>query len=137
MYLYVINCPISKLIIIINKIYTIYLLIDRSHRSITSKKIYLTSPRFTIIIPTFGYIPILPFFRMLNLNNLIIFNFPSTIGPHHNLSQTPPFPIIITIIIRTIVLDYLLLLLIIHIINLIINIVLILVIKKVVTFRLL
>ena len=129
----VINCPISKLIII-NKIYALCLLIDRPHRSITSKLIHLTSPRFTII-PTSRCI--FPFLGMLHLNHLIILDLPSSVSPHHNLSQAPPLPIVIAIIVRTVILHNLLLLLVIHIVTLIVNVILILVVKEVVTFRLL
>ncbi len=133
----VIKCQLSKLCIIINKIYAICLLIDRSPRSITSNLINLTPCRFTILITTSWWLSIFLFFGMFDLHNLIILNFPSTIGPHYNLSQTPSLPIIITIIIWAIILNHLLLLLIIHIITLIINIILIFIIEKVVTFRLL
>lgn len=130
----VINCPISKLIII-NKIDALCLLIDRPHRSITSKLIHLTSPRFTTIVPTSRCI--FPFLGMLHLNDLIILDLPSAVSPHHNLSQAPPLPIVIAIIIRTVILHNLLLLLVIHIITLIVDVILILVVKEVVTFRLL
>ena len=95
----------------------------------------MTSPRFNTIIPTSRCI--FPFLGMLNLNNLIILDFPSTVSPHHNLSQAPSLPIVIAIIIRTVILHYLLLLLVIHIVALIVNVFFILVVKEVVTFRLL
>ncbi len=74
---------------------------------------------------------------MLHLNNLIILDFSPAVSPHHNLSQAPPLPIVIAIIIRTVILHNLLLLLVIHIVTLIVNVILILVVKEVVTFRLL